>query len=99
MVKHVVLFKLISFAEAAQKQEVMNEIKTKLEALQAVIPSLKSMEVGLNANANESFDISLITTHQDFDGLKAYATHPEHVKVGQLIGQYKADRSCVDFEY
>ncbi len=99
MVKHVVLFKLIPFEEAAQKQAILVEIKTKLEALLTIIPELETIEVGLNANANESFDIALITTHRDFDGLKAYATHPEHVKVGQLIGQYKAERSCVDFEY
>lgn len=99
MVKHVLLFKLRDFASAEEKQDIMQQIKEKLEGLQAVIPAIKSMEVGLNQNPNEVFDIALITTHEDWNGLAEYRDDPNHVAVAQFIGQYRDSRSCADFEF
>ena len=99
MVKHVLLFKLRNIGSVEEKQNVMLQIKEKLEGLKEVIPAIKSIEVGLNQNPNESFDIALITTHDDWDGLAAYRDDPQHVAVAQFIGQYRESRSCADFEF
>ena len=98
MIKHVLLFKLREMESAQEKQAVMEEIKRRLESLTAVVPSIKSMEVGLNQNPREQFDIALITTHDDWDGLYAYRDHPAHVEVAQFIAQHRESRSCADFE-
>ena len=99
MVKHVLLFKLRDMDSPEEKMRIMLEIKSKLEGLKELIPAILSIEVGINQNPKESFDIALITTHADWEGLSAYRDDPKHVAVAQFIGQYRESRSCADFEF
>jgi len=98
MIKHIVLFKLKSFESDAAKTNKLVEIKAGLLALSDKIEALKSIEVGINCNPNEAFDISLTTTFDHMDGLDIYAKHPDHVAVGKIIRAVLESRSCVDFE-
>lgn len=99
MIKHVVLFKLKEFATPTEKLNKMRQIKMGLENLRTIIPEISSIEVGLNTNPKEKFDISLITTHKTMEDLAAYAGHPHHLSVSKIIREVLEDRSCVDFEY
>ncbi|MDR1698492.1 MAG: Dabb family protein [Prevotellaceae bacterium] len=96
MIRHIVLFKLKAFETAQQKEEKMQEIKTKLESLAPLIPELKVIEAGINRNENEQFDISLLTEFDSMDDLHAYAIHPNHVAVGKIIREVLEARACVD---
>ena len=60
MVKHVLLFKLKQMESAEVKMQIMQEIKSKLLGLKEVVPAIESIEVGINENPNESFDIAQI---------------------------------------
>lgn len=99
MVKHIVLFKLIPMASEAEKSAKMMEIKTGLEALSGIVSCLRSIEVGLNDNPAEAYDIALITTFDNMDDMRAYAVHPAHLEVLKVIGAVKEERACVDFTY
>lgn len=100
MVKHIVLFKFNEFANEAEKMEKLNEIKNALLSLLDKVDALKSIEVGINENPNEQFDLSLISTHDNMEQLKEYATHPDHVEVSkELIRPILASRSCVDYSF
>ncbi|MFA9463265.1 MAG: Dabb family protein [Velocimicrobium sp.] len=101
MVRHIVMFEFLEEAEGKSKRENAEIAKVKLEALVGVVPSLLSAEVNLNSkNADpNNYDLVLITKHNDMEGLHAYATHPEHLKVGKFIGTVKKSRVCVDYEY
>ncbi|MGL4292930.1 MAG: Dabb family protein [Bacteroidales bacterium] len=99
MIKHVLLFKLQEMNSPEEKMAIMVEIKQKLEALKDVIPAILSIEVGINANPKEEYDIALISTHADWDGLAKYRDDPKHVEVAQFIGKYRLSRSCADFEF
>ena len=99
MIKHVLLFKLREMDSDAEKMSIMLEIKQKLEGLKAEIPAILSIEVGINQNPKETYDIALISTHADWDGLAAYRDDPKHVAVAQFIAQYRESRSCADFEF
>ncbi|WP_430814581.1 Dabb family protein [Carboxylicivirga sp. RSCT41] len=99
MIKHIVLFKLKSFENEALKTQKLNEIKDGLLALDSRIDELKSIEVGLNCNENEEFDIALTTTFSNMADLDIYAKHPDHVAVAKIIREVLEARSCVDFEY
>ncbi|MCG8582382.1 MAG: Dabb family protein [Bacteroidales bacterium] len=99
MIKHIVLFKLKSFENEALKADKLKEIKNGLLALDGKIEELKSIEVGLNCNENETFDIALTTTFNNMAGLDVYAKHPDHVAVGKIIREVLDARSCVDYEY
>ena len=97
MVKHVVLFKLKEFSSQEDKNLKISEIKSGLEALINLIPELKKIHVGININPNEEFDICLETEHENMEGLKAYAVHPEHVAVGKIVREVLEKRVCVDY--
>ncbi len=97
MIKHVVLFKFKAFENEEDKFEKLIEIKEALEALTDHIPELKSMEVGLNANDNESFDLALLSTFESMTDMEQYAKHPAHMAVSAMIGLLKEDRACVDY--
>lgn len=98
MIKHIVLFKLKSFDSEELKNKKLTEIKEGLMALIDKVDTLKSIEVGLNCNPNEAFDIALNTTFDNMEGLDAYAKHPDHLAVGKILREVMEDRSCVDFE-
>jgi hypothetical protein len=81
------------------KDENINKAKQMLEALIDTVPSLKSMEVGLNFSAEErAMDLSIITIFEDKAGLEAYAIHPEHLKVVEFIKTVVSSSKVVDYE-
>ena len=82
MVKHIVMF---DFKEE-NKKENLEKAKTMLEALLQSVPTLKSMEVGINFSQEErAMDLSLYSTFEDQAGLEAYAVHPAHLEVVAFI--------------
>lgn len=98
MVKHVLLFKLRDMESQEQKQAIMVEIKNKLEGLKELVSAIHSIEVHLNQNPKETYDICLISEHLDWDALEAYRVNPHHVEVASFIAQYRESRACADFE-
>ena len=82
MVKHIVMF---DFKEENKEQNLL-EAKAMLEALLESVPTLKTMEVGINFSQEErAMDMSLYSEFDDQEGLEAYAIHPEHLKVVAFI--------------
>ena len=99
MVKHIVMFKLTPFQDESLKQDKMNEIKRELEALKGQIPNVISLNVGINSNPNETWDIVLESEFPTWEDLNNYAIHPLHVACAKTyIAPIKADRACVDYE-
>lgn len=97
MIKHVVLFKFKSFSNDEEKNSKCKEIKNALLDLDDKIEELLSIEVGINTNPNESYDLSLITTFNSTEALHTYAVHPDHLKVGAIIREVLNERACVDY--
>lgn len=97
MVKHIVLFQLASEMEAERKKNVMDCFQEGVEpCLQN--PFIWKIEVGLNANPEEQFDIALYSEFDTMDDVRAYAAHPAHLAVAALLKDCKKSRSCVDYE-
>lgn len=98
MVKHVVLFRMKDFATTTERVEKLTEIKLALEALTNEIEIIKSIEVGINANPDEDYDLSLSVVLEQMSDVALYANHPAHVAVAKnLIAPIKAARACVDY--
>ncbi len=98
MVKHLVLFKLKDEVPAAQKEAVMLAFKQAIEALPAKISVIRKIEVGLNMNPGEVWNIALYSEFDTLDDVKFYAAHPDHVAAGKLLAEVKESRACVDYE-
>jgi hypothetical protein len=98
MVKHIVLFRLDTTKPECERARVAQEFKGRIEALPAVIPFLRKVEVGVNINEGETWDITLYSEFDSLEDVKAYAVHPAHVACAALLKEYKTDRACVDYE-
>lgn len=82
MVVHIVMFQ---FKEENKKANII-QVKQMLENLMGTVPTLRSMDVGLNFSTEErAMDLSIITAFESKEGLDAYAVHPEHLKVVEFI--------------
>ncbi len=95
MVKHIVTFKLTGTPE--ERREVAQQFRNALLALPAVIDVLQDMEVGINENPTESWDVVLTATVATMADVETYAKHPAHVAAAALLAGHKADRACVDY--
>ncbi len=94
MVVHIVMFK---FKDENIKENI-EIVGRMLNDLLSSVPTLKSMEVGQNfTNSDRAMDLSIITTFNSRDDLKAYAMHPEHLKVLEYIKQVVTESKVVDY--
>jgi hypothetical protein len=95
MLHHVVTFKLKPDAPADQVERIGEAVN----ALASQLPEVRSMAVGRDLalrDGNASFGIA--AQFDDVEGFKAYADHPEHVRiVTEMIGPFIESRSPVQF--
>ncbi len=97
MVKHIVTFKLQGSPD--ERRKVSEAFRDALMALPARIEVLESMEVGINENPAESWDVVLTAIVPTLADVDVYAKHPAHVAAASLLAGHKADRACVDYEF
>ena len=98
MVKHIVLFKLKDEVPAEGTLAVMTNFKAAIEALPDKIYVISNVEVGLNMNPGETWNIALYSEFDTLEDVKYYATHPDHVAAGRILAETKESRACVDYE-
>lgn len=97
MIKHIVIFRLNG--TPAERLETAGRFADALRALPAQIDVLKSMEVGINSNPAEQWDVVLTAVVETMEDVAVYANHPAHVAAAKIIAPLKADRACVDYEF
>ncbi len=95
MVKHIVMFKLQGSDES--RREVALRFKAALDALPGQIDVLQSIEVALNENPAEEWDIVLTAIVPTMQDVAVYAAHPAHVAAAAIIKDAKQARACVDY--
>lgn len=95
MVKHIVTFKFKG--EPELRLSVAEKFKAALVALPEQIDVLRSMEVGINSNPAETWDLVLIAIVETMGDVEVYAKHPAHVAAASIIAPYKENRACVDY--
>lgn len=94
MIVHIVMFK---FKEKNRERNLL-EMKKRLEALVDLVPTLNSMEVGIDfSNSQRSFDLSIYSTFDDKEALKAYGIHEEHLKVVEFVKEVTIESKVVDY--
>ncbi len=89
------MFKLNGDAET--RRRVASEFAEALLALPEKIECLESMEVGLNENPAEDWDVVLTAVVPTMADVEVYAKHPDHVAAAGIVGPHKAARACVDY--
>lgn len=97
MVKHIVTFKLTGTLD--ERREVAAKFKEALLQLPKQIDVLSSIEVGINENPAEDWDIALTAVVPTMADVATYANHPAHVAAASLLAGHKESRACVDYEF
>lgn len=95
MVKHVVTFRFTSSAET--RLAVAQQFRDALVELPSQIEELKSIEVGINVNPAEQWDLVLTAMAETLEDVAIYSAHPAHKAAVAIIAEHKADRACVDY--
>ena len=98
MVKHIIIWTLKDELTQEEKVTVMQGIKEGLEGLAGKIPGLVEIKVQTEKLSSSTADMMLDSTFESEEALKAYAVHPEHVKVAdEKVRPYTKNRVCMDF--
>lgn len=96
MVKHIVMFKLTGTPQ--ERLKIAGRFADALRALPEQISVLESIEVGLNSNPAEDWDVVLTAIVPTMADVAVYANHPAHVAAAGLLAGHKEARACVDYE-
>lgn len=95
MVTHIVF---LNIKPALNKSKILEELSSRLLALNKSIPSLNHLEFGKDFNQSDlAFDAALYSTFNTKADLDAYQIHPEHEKVKSYIGEVCSERAVVDY--
>lgn len=98
MIKHIVMWRVSGSSEQGKKDS-MNLLKQAFESLNGKIPGMRMLEIGLDASrVDYACDVVLYSEFDSPDALTAYANHPEHLRVKELIGEIRIARHQVDYE-
>ncbi len=96
--RHVVTWKLAS-EDAAARGTQAAEIARRLNALDGVVPQLRSVSAGANSvYPDANWDVTLVADFDSVEALEQYAVHPAHEEVAVYIRSVVASRVAVDFE-
>lgn len=99
MIRHIVMWKFKEEAEGADRATNLRKAKALLDALPKRIGEIRDWEVGIDCGyTSASFDLVLVATFADQEGLLAYQQHPEHVKVVEFLRSVHEMKTVVDYE-
>ncbi len=99
MVKHIVFWKLVDREPEGSKADIARAMKTAIEALKDLVPGVEHIEVGIDIEGSSAaWDVSLYSEFESPEALAAYQSHPEHIRVRDMILEFVTDRAVVDYE-
>ena len=82
-----------------ERKNIATKFMEALVTLPDDIPELMSMEVGININPAETWDLVLTAVADSMEDVAKYSAHPAHQAAVEIIKPYKEDRACVDYEF
>ncbi|MFL6692772.1 MAG: Dabb family protein [Ramlibacter sp.] len=97
MIKHIVMWKLRG---ATREQRAANaaRLADSFHGLRGRVPGLLHLEVGVDTSGVEyACEVVLYSEFESQAALDAYASHPEHLRVKQELGDMRIARHQVDY--
>ncbi|MBO0981720.1 Dabb family protein [Microbacterium sp. SD291] len=97
-IRHVVTWKLKA-EDPAERADQAAEVARRLNALDGVVPQLRSISAGANvAYPEANWDVTLVADFDSVAAIEDYQVHPAHEEVAVYIRSVVASRVAVDFE-
>lgn len=96
-IKHIVMWRLRADTPE-ERIAARRKVKDAFEGLIGRIEGLTHIEVGVDiSNVDYACDVVLVSEFADAAGLERYASHPEHLRVRQELGDLRIARHQVDY--
>ncbi|UFZ03747.1 Dabb family protein [Bradyrhizobium ontarionense] len=96
-IRHIVMWRLRA-ETPAERTAARLKVKTLFEGLRGRIDGLTRIEVGLDvSNVDYACDVVLFSEFASSAALTAYASHPEHLRVREELGDIRIGRFQVDY--
>lgn len=97
-VRHIVSWKM-NGETAEERARQAEEIRAAIVTLPETVPGIEALDVRVNEyNHDANWDLVLVSDHTDREALDAYAVHPDHLEVVEIVKARAAARAGVDFE-
>ena len=98
MIRHIVMWNVRGDSRE-EKQANVEHLKRSFDSLRGRVPGLLHLEIGVDASrVDYACDVVLVSEFESRAALEAYATHPEHLRVKQELGEIRTHRHQVDYE-
>lgn len=97
MIRHIVMWN-VRGATREEKRANVERLQRSFHSLRGRVPGLLHLEVGVDSSgADYACDVVLYSEFASQAALDAYATHPEHLRVKQELGDLRTHRHQVDY--
>lgn len=97
MIKHIVMWNVRGDTPAAKARSIA-QLQSSFGNLRGRIPGLLHIELGIDTSGVDyACDVVLYCEFESQAALDAYASHPEHLRVKQELGDLRIARYQVDF--
>lgn len=97
MIKHIVMWDVRGETVEA-RQEAAQFVKHRFDTLAGLIPGMSCLEIGLDmSGVDYACHVVLYSEFDSLEALDAYASHPEHLKIRQELGDIRISRHQVDY--
>ena len=97
MIRHIVMWKLQGDTPQVRAANA-ERLRASFHSLRGRVPGLLHLEVGLDTSgADYACDVVLFSEFASQAALDAYASHPEHLRVKQELGDMRIARHQVDY--
>jgi quinol monooxygenase YgiN len=97
LIRHIVLWNVRGDTRE-EKAANIAQLQRSFESLRGRIPGLLHLEIGIDCSrVDYACDVVLVSEFASQEALDAYATHPEHLRVKQEVGDMRTARHQVDY--
>ena len=96
-VRHIVMWRLRGDTPD-EREAARAKVKTAFEGLKGRIDGLDHIEVGVDiSRVDYACDVVLVSEFSSRAALASYASHPEHLRVREELGDLRIERHQVDY--
>lgn len=96
-VRHIVMWRLRGDTPD-EREAARLKVKSAFEGLRGRIDGLDHVEIGCDiSQVDYACDVVLVSEFRNEAALKSYATHPEHLRVRDELGDLRIERRQVDY--
>lgn len=98
IIKHIVMWNVRGDSREERRANI-ERLRQAFESLRGRIPGLLHLEIGVDhSGIDYACDVLLYSEFDSQAALDAYASHPEHLRVKQALGDLRTARHQVDYQ-